>query len=436
MFLTKKHISRRTVLRGAGATIALPLLNAMVPAATALSATAARPTQRLGFIYVPHGAVMARWSPKETGTNFKLPQILESLEPYRKHVTVVSGLRNKAGESSSPHGIMAGTWLNCTAPAPTQKPQAGISADQVAALKIGQGTPFPSLELCTEAGGPCDPSYGCSYGHTISFRTPNQPLPMEYNPRKVFYDLFGQGDNNAERAQIVKENRSLLDEVSGDLSSLRRKLGADDQAMLGVYLDSVREVERRIQQIEDHDVASMDLPSTPVGVPNDFNTHLDLMYDLMALAYQANLTRVITFMMGKEVSMRTFTNIGVSDAFHPLSHHGNNPANLDRLALVQAWHAKVFSRFVGKLAAMPDGDGSMLDHMTLLYGGNMSDSNRHNNDPLPAVVLGKACGGIKGGQHLHYPQDTPLANLLVALLNKSGIPTESLGNSTGELSEI
>jgi len=436
MFVTKKNLSRRTMLRGLGATVGLPLLDAMIPAATAQSKTAARALPRMGFIYVPHGSVMDRWSPKATGTDFEIPQILKPLAPFKNQLTIVSGLRNKAAESPAPHAITAGTWLGCVAPAPQQSPLSGTSTDQLAVKFIGQDTPFPSLELSTEGGTSCDPTFGCAYGGTISFRSPTQPLPMEYNPRKVFYQLFGQGDTSGERAAIVGETRSILDAVLGDAASLQRQLGSRDRAMVSAYLDSLREIERRIQTMEKSSLSAIQLPDAPVGVPNDFNEHLDLMFDLLAVSWQANLTRVFTFMMGREVSMRTFNNVGVPDAFHPLSHHGNNPANLDRLAKVFTYHTDVLARFVKKLAAMPDGDGSMLDHSIILYGSNMSDSNKHNHDPVPSAVIGRGYGRIKGGQHLAYPQDTPLANLMFTLLDRAGVKVEKLGDSQGELSEV
>jgi hypothetical protein len=308
---------------------------------------------------------------------------LKPLEAYKSQLTIVSGCRNKAAESPAPHAITSGTWLNCVHPAAQQAPLAGTSTDQIAAQHIGQDTPFPSLELSTETGTTCDPTFGCGYGHTISFRTPTQPLPMEYNPRKVFYQLFGQGDTSVERTAIVGETKSILDSVLGDAASLQRQLGARDRAMVSSYLDSLREIERRIQTVEKSNLSSINVPDAPVGVPNDFHEHVGLMFDLLAISYQANLTRVFTFMMGKEVSMRTFNNIGVSDAFHPLSHHGNNPANLDRLSKVFAYHTELLAAFTKKLAATPDGDGSLLDHSIILYGSNMSNSNLHNHDPLP-----------------------------------------------------
>ena len=390
MFITKKHLDRRTVLRGVGASIALPLLDAMIPAHTALSATAAKPLPKLGFVYFPHGAVMGEWTPKTTGSTFDIPKILEPAAKYKDYLTIVSGLRNRGGESNTPHAIIAGTWLGCVAPAVSHDPRAGTTIDQMAARVISNDTPFPSLELSTEGGTVCDPAYGCSYGNTISFRSPTQPLPMEYNPRKVFYRLFGQGDTADERVAIVAETGSILDSVSGDALALQKRLGAQDQVMVADYLDSVREIERRIQKMRAQGTGGVQLPDAPAGVPADFEEHLKLMFELMALAYQANLTRVTSMMMAREVSMRTYNNLGISDAFHPLSHHQNNPDKMAKLVKVQNFHTKVFATFLERLAKTPDGDGSLLDHSAILFGSNMSNSDMHNNNPLPAAVVGKA----------------------------------------------
>ena len=437
MFITKKHLSRRTVLRGVGAAISLPLLDAMIPARTALAATAAAPKPRIGFTYFPHGAIQARWQPKETGALGDLPQILKPFEPYKQHMTVVSGLRNKAGESPSPHAIIAGTWLGCVAPAISQQPNGGTSADQIAAQHIGQDTTLPSIELAGEGGGgACDPSFGCSYSGTVAFRTPTQPLPMENNPRKAFYRLFGQGDNAAERHAIVEETGSILDMVSESAADLKRQLGTSDKAMVDDYLDSVRELERRVAKQKEKENSGVKLPDAPSGVQEDFGKVLDTMFEMILLAYQANVTRVSTFMMAKEVSMRTYNQIGVSDAFHPLSHHQNDPAKLDRLAKVQTYHSEAYARFLKRMASTPDGDGTLLDHSILVYGSNMSNSDMHNNDPLPIAVFGHGYGKIKGGQHLHYPQDTPVANLWLTLLNRAGIQLDKHGNSTGTFAEV
>ncbi|HUK03436.1 MAG TPA: DUF1552 domain-containing protein [Steroidobacteraceae bacterium] len=437
MFITKKHLSRRTVLRGFGATIALPLLDAMIPAGTALASTAAAPAPRMGFVYFPHGAIMNRWMPTATGTSFDLPQILKPLEPYKSQLTVVSGLRNKAGESPSPHAIIAGTWLTCVPPPVSQAPHGGTSADQVAAQHIGQDTPLPSLELAGEGGGgACDPAFGCSYSGTVAFRTPTQPLPMENDPRKVFYRLFGQGDTANERNAIMDETGSILDLVTASAADLQKDLGPADKRMVNDYLDSVREVERRTQKMKAKLSAGIKLPDAPAGVPEDFGKMLDTMFEMIALAWQANMTRVASFMIAKEVSMRTYPQIQVTDAFHPLSHHQNDATKLDKLAKIQTWHTEAFARFAKRLASTQDGDGTLLDHSIILYGSNMSNSDLHNNDPLPSAVLGRGYGKLKGGQHLHYPQDTPHANLLVTLLNRAGVQVESLGISTGQLSEV
>src|SRR5689334_12852316 len=437
MFITKKHLSRRTVLRGLGIAVSLPLLDAMIPAGVALANTAAAPKPRIGFTYFPHGAIQARWQPKETGTSFELPQILKPFEPYKKHMTVVSGLRNKAGESPSPHAIIAGTWLGCVHPPVSQQPNAGISADQVAVKYIGQDTTLPSIELAGEGGGgACDPQFGCAYSGTIAFRTPTQPLPMENNARKAFYRLFGQGDNASERHEIIEETGSILDMVTESAADLKRQLGTSDKRMVDDYLDSVRELERRVAKQKEKETSGLKLPDAPSGVQEDFGKMLDTMFEMQVLAYQANVTRVTTFMMAKEVSMRTYNQIGVSDAFHPLSHHQNDPAKLDRLAKVQTYHSEAYARFLKRMASVQDGDGTLLDHSILVFGSNMSNSDLHNNDPLPIAVLGHAYGKIKGNQHLHYPQDTPLANLWLTLLQRAGIQIDKHGISTGVLSEV
>jgi len=280
------------------------------------------------------------------------------------------------------------------------------------------------------------PTYGCAYSGTIAFRTPTQPLPMEHNPRKVFFRLFGQGDTAEERHMIVNETESILDATKDSASQLQNELGPADRAMLSDYMDSVREIERRVQKQKEKESSGIKLPNAPAGINQDFGKQLDNMFELIALAYQANVTRVTTFMIAKEVSMRTYNQIGVSDAFHPLSHHQNDAAKLDKLAKIQTYHTEAFARFIKRLATTPDGDGTLLDHSILLYGSNMSNSDMHNNDPLPSAVLGRGYGKIKGGQHLHYPQDTPHANLLLTLLQRAGIPVDKHGISTGALTEV
>jgi len=436
MFITKKHLDRRTVLKGVGVSVALPLLDSMIPASTALGQTAAAPRPRMGFVYFPHGAVMQHWSPTATGADFQLTKILEPAAKHRASMTIVSGLRNKGGESNTPHAIIAGTWLGCVSPQKTHDPHAGTTVDQMAAKVLGADTAFPSLELATEGGAVCDPAYGCSYGHTVAFRSPTQPLPMEFNPRKVFYRLFGGGDTADERAAITVETSSILDAVAADAVALQKRLGASDRAAVADYLDSVREIERRIQKIKTEGMGGVQLPDAPVGIPAVFEEHLKLQFDMIALAFQANLTRVASFMMAREVSMRTYNNLGISDAFHPLSHHQENPAKIEKLVKVQNFHTKVFTGFLDRLAATKDGDGSLLDHSIILFGSNMSNSDKHNNDPLPSAVFGRAYGKIKGGQHVKYPQNTPHANLLLTLLNRAGVPVEKVGDSTGIFAEV
>jgi hypothetical protein len=428
MFISKKHLSRRTVLKGVGATIALPLLDAMNPAGVAWAQTAAgKAPHRLAFVGFPHGAVMRHFKPETTGRDYTMPRILEPLAPYREHMTIVTGLRNKPAESPEPHAFIEQTWLSCVAPkeAGVAGPDAGVTADQLAARHIGQDTRIPSLELTTS-----------QRGAQLAWRTPTQSLPQEGNPRNVFYRLFGQGDNEAERAAILKETGSILDRVMSQTAGLQAKLGGRDREAVDAYLDSVREIERRVQMAATQDTSNLDIPEAPIGVPNDLDEHFALMFDLMALAFQADLTRVITFSMDREASMRTYNNLSISEAFHPLSHHANDPGKQDRLAVIQTYHTKVFARFVDRLAKAQEGDGSLLDHSMILYGSNMSDSNRHNNDPLPSAILGHAHGRIKGGQHLSYPQDSRHSNLLLTLLERTEIPVESIGDSTDTLSEV
>lgn len=428
MFITKKHLSRRTVLKGAGAAIALPLLDAMNPAGVAFAQTAAaKIPHRLAFVGFPHGAVMRLWAPAETGKDYAMTRILEPLAPYREHMTIVSGLRNKPAESPEPHEFIERTWLSCVSPkqAGVIGSDAGVTADQFAARHIGQETRIPSLELTTSLRGA-----------QLAWRTPTQSLPQEVNPRNVFYRLFGQGDNEAERAAIVAETGSILDRVLAQAAGLQAKLGGQDRAAVGVYLDSVREIERRVQMAATQDTSQLDIPEAPIGVPNDLDAHFALMFDLMALAFQADLTRVITFSMDREASMRTYNNLSISEAFHPLSHHANDPGKQDRLAVIQTYHTRVFARFVERMAKTQEGLGSLLDHSMILFGSNMSDSNRHNNDPLPSAILGHAHGRIKGGQHLLYPQDSRHADLLLTLLERTEIPLESIGDSGGTLSDV
>jgi hypothetical protein len=437
MFNTRKHLSRRTVLRGAGVALGLPLLDAMIPASTALAQTAAKATPHLGFIYFPHGAVQAKWTPNGEGKIESFNEILAPLEKYKSMTTVFSNIDNQAAVGPV-HALAPGTWLSCVHPAISQEAHAGTTADQIAAQHIGQDTPLPSLEVAADSrggGGFCDRDYGCSYAGTISFRTPTTPLPVETDPRKLFIRLFGQGDSAQERARLGGQYKSILDMAAGEVKDLSKTLGPSDKAMLSDYLESVNEIERRIQKTEARDLSHVTIPNAPGAQQLPIDGHLKLLLDLIALAYQANMTRVFSFMMAAEVSGQTYTNIGVPDAFHPLSHHNNEQAKMDRLAKVQAYHTSIFAYFLDKLAKMPDGDGTMLDHSMFLYGSNMANSNAHNHYPLPTSVVG-GWKGLKGGQHLVMPDHTPLANVLLTFLEKAGITQDKIGDSTGKISEV
>ncbi|HEY2383815.1 MAG TPA: DUF1552 domain-containing protein [Terriglobia bacterium] len=426
MFLTRKHLSRRTLLKGAGASIALPLLDAMIPAGTALAQTAAVPQTRLGFVYFPHGALQDEWQPRKVGQGFEFPYIVKPLEPLSAYLTVISGLRNKAGEGGTPHGYTEETWLSCVLPRNRNAASGrGTTVDQIAARRLGKNTTLPSLELCGEPGG------------NISYKTPTQPLPMETNPRKVFYTMFGQGDNERQRTAILKTTDSLLDYVKESTASLNRKLDAADRARVTDYLDSVREVETRVQKLEASMATLTGLPDAPLGAPEDFGEQLDIQFEMFALAWQTNRTNVASLRMVKEASMRVYKNLGISEAFHPTSHWGGFPERIANLRLIQNYHTAVFAKFAERLRNMPDGDGSVLDHSIILFGSNMANSDAHDADPLPQMLVGR--GGVKGGQHLHYPQDTPHSNLLVTILDRAGVPAEDFkgfADSTGPFSEV
>ena len=438
MYLTKKHLSRRTLLRGVGAGLALPLLDAMVPASTALAQTAAAGRRRMAFLYFPHGAIMDRWTPATDGHDFELSEILQPLAPHKDKLTVISGLGNKPAESPAVHAITPGTWLSCSHPAISHTPQMAVTVDQVAAQHISADTAFPSLEFCTESSGfgACDRNYGCSYSGTISFRTPTRPLPMENNPRKIFHRLFGQGDNPDERARVARQTASLLDLVAEEAASLQRTLGPRDRAMVDDYLQSVREVELQIESLEQRDLSDLALPETPIGVMDRFDDQMNIMFELMTIAYQADLTRVVNMMMAGEGSTQTYNHIGVADAFHPLSHHQNDAGKKDRLVRIQTYHTEKVAGWLDKLDALPDGEGSVLDNTLMLYGSNMSNSNAHDNFPLPTALIGGGWGKHAGNQHLRYPDHTPLANVLLTMLGVADIEADTFGDSTGRIAEV
>jgi hypothetical protein len=428
MFLSKKHIGRRALLKGVGVTLGLPLVDAMIPASTAWADTpAGKLPKRFAFIGFPHGAIMDRWWPKETGTDFTMSDILKPLEPFRKHMTIVSGLRNKPAETPEPHAYIEQGWLTAVKPAEFGKagPDSGVSADQMAVRYVGQDTRLPSLELSVGAGSA-----------RLAWRTPTQSLPQESNPRAVFQKLFGQGDTDQERAQILAETGSILDHVQAQAQRLQASLGVKDRVIVSDYLDSVREIERRVQMAEKAHNSELVIPDAPVGTPNDLTEYFKLMFDLMALAFQADITRVITLSMDHEASMRTYTNLNIAEGFHPLSHHGNNPQKMDKLVQIQNYHTQVFAGFIKKIEATKEANGTVLDHSTILFGSDMSNSDRHNNDPLPSVILGHANGKIKGGQHLKYPQDSRHGELLLTLLQRNEIPVKSIGDGVEGLSEV
>lgn len=440
MFITKKHLSRRTLLQSLGVAVSLPLLDAMIPAATALANTAAAAKPRMGFFYFPHGAVMEKWTPKTVGRDFDLMPILDPLAAHRKHLSIISNLGNKPGESRAVHALVPATWLTCVHPREGLEPHMAPSVDQIAAQHIGQDTPWPSLETATAqghgVGSACERGYGCSYSGTLSFRTPSTPLPVESNPRQLFMRLFGQGDSLDERRFLARQTSSLLDMLSGEINSLDRQLGAQDRRTLSDYLDSVREIERRVQNADHGDLSRLQLPQAPGATSDNFDEHLKLMFSLIALAYQGNLTRVQSFMIAPEVSEQTYNHIGVSDAFHAISHHANDADKKERLSKIQRYHTQVFAGFLDTLANMPDGDGSMLDHSLMLYGSNMSNSNAHNQYPLPTAVIGGGCGKLRGGQHINFKERTPLANVLLTMLQRADVPIESVGDSTGAIAEL
>ncbi|MBV8732365.1 MAG: DUF1552 domain-containing protein [Acidobacteriia bacterium] len=445
--IIRKHIPRRTFLRGMGVTLALPLLDSMVPAQTPLAQTAA-PKLRLGLCFMPHGAVMSNWTPIGEGADFKLSRTLTPLEPYKDQLVVITNLahHNAApagpGDNGGDHTRSPAVYLNGVHPKRTDGAdiRAGTTIDQIAAQIIGQDTPLPSLELAIEdfSGlvGSCDVGFSCAYMNTISWRTPTTPLPMEINPRVVFDRMFGDGATVEERLERIEQERSILDAVTSDVRHLERKLGPNDRNRVAEYLDTVREIERRIQLAEKQNSSNIAVPATPTGIPDDHQAHTKLMFDLMAVAFQADITRISTFMMAREVSYRTFPRLDISEAFHPASHHQNNPARLENLTKINTYHVSLMAYFLDKLKSTPDGDGNLLDHSLVLYGSGMSNSNVHNHSPLPIFLAGGAAGKMKGGRHLKYPENTPMANLLLTILDRAGVPQERIGDSTGLLSEV
>lgn len=451
MIITRLALPRRTFLRSMGAAFALPMLDAMVPAFSATVKSAARPTTRIGFIYVPNGVAMNDavnyWTPQGTDANFTFSPILAPLTPYRDRITVVSGLAQKQGESlgdgNGEHTRACATWLAGVHPKKTEGADIRLTttADQIAASQLGKETVLPSLELIASEidlmlGGQCEAGYSCAYMNTVSWQSPTTPLPVENNPSVIFDRLFGEGGTPEERLERMKKRRSLLDRVNADLGRLQRSLGPADRARVSEYFDAVREIERRIQTAEEQNSASaLPVPDRPVGIPARFDDHMKLLYDLQWLAYQGDLTRVFTLMYGRELNSRSFPEIGISDPHHGLSHHSDRPDRLERFSKLNTYQVELFAYFLDKLRSTPDGDGNLLDHTMLLYGGSMSNANVHLHVNLPLVVAGGGSGRLKGGRHLAFraSDNLPMTNLLVSLLDKAGVTVDRIGDSTGKL---
>jgi hypothetical protein len=422
-----------------GATVALPLLDAMIPALTATAQTAAKPVRRFGAVYLPQGEIMDQWTPVAAGTDFEFKPILKSLEPFREQLTIVSQLSGPPPQTEGFHAIAPAAWLSGATAKKTEGADVlnETTIDQVIAKQIGRDTPLASIELATEdfatSVGGCEIGYSCTYMNTISWQSPTSPLPMAINPRVVFERLFGGTGTVEQRLARMQEDRSILDSVLKEAARLQSGLGTQDRTRLSEYLENVREIERRIQNAEKQTATQHAVPAAPIGVPDQFADHVGLLFDLVALAYQADITRVFTFMMARDASQRAYPQIGVPDGHHAISHHQNKPELITKNVKVNSYHVQLFSKFLEKLKATPDGDGSLLDHAMLLYGSGMSDGNRHSFYPLPLVVAGGGAGRIKGGRHIVTPEKTHVGNLLLTLGQKAGADIESFGGSTGTI---
>jgi len=443
--ITKKHLPRRAFLRGTGAVLALPFLDAMVPA---FASTLAKPVTRMGFVYVPNGIISANWLPAQQGAGFEFNSTMKALEPYREQVLVVSNLAQingrSFGDGGGDHARAGATWLTGVHPKKTEGADihSGISADQVAARALGQKTQFASLEIGVEApslAGGCDSGYSCAYTNTTSWRSPTTPNPMEVNPRVLFERLFGDGDSTdpAARMASLKERSSILDFVSGSVDRMETKIGKGDRAKLSEYLDAVRDIERRIQKAEEQN-ATMVMPvmERPAAAPEEFVDHARLMMDLMVIAWQTDMTRVTSFMLAREGSNRSYREINVADGHHSCTHHQNDPDKIAKTVKINEHHVRQFAYLIDKLKSTKDGDGTLLDHSMVLYGSSISDGNQHTHVDLPLVLVGSASGQIKGGRHVRCAPETPMNNLLLSMLDKVGVPTETLGDSTGKLEHL
>jgi hypothetical protein len=442
MIITKRCLSRRTFLRGTGAALALPLLDAMIPPLTAMSQTPAASDRlrRIGYVYMPMGCDGTRWTPPGE-TLAQLSPTLAPLAPVRDHVTVISNMELRNAYPGT-HATSNSAFLSAARARLTESADyyLGTTADQIAAQRIGRGTQLPSLELSMDLmtlAGQCDNGYACVYQNNLSWSSPTTPLPSEAHPRIVFERMFGDGANSAERRAALRQRASLLDSVMEEFTHLNNQLGAADRARVAQYLDSVREVERRIQRAEANAVANpvRDV-DRPVGVPAAYADHARLMFDLQVLAFQADVTRVITFQLARETSNRTYPEIGVPDPHHPLTHHGNDPVKVEKVSRINRFHVSLFAEYLAKLRDTREGDGSLLDHSLLLYGSGMGNGNQHDHDNLPIIVAGGAAGRMRGGRHLRFAQPTPLANLHLTLLDKVGVRLDSFGDSRGRVDEL
>jgi hypothetical protein len=440
MFVRKIALPRRTFLRGVGAAVSLPFLDAMVPAFTALARAQGRPRTRFGTVYIPNGAIMEQWIPASVGAGFDIKPILQPLESFKNQLVVVSNLtRSHPGSQVGDHAVSAAGFLTGVWPKRTEAEDvlANTSIDQVVAQQIGQDTPLPSLEVATEdfTGyvGACSPGFNCAYLNTVSWSSPSKPLPMDINPRVVFERMIGRGGSPAERAARTRDARSMLDSVAEEARQLQRGLGIRDRQRVGDYLDNLREIERRIQRAEAQSRVDVTM-DVPVGVPDSFEEHIGVMYDLLAVAYQAEVTRVFSFMLSRELSQRTYPNIGVTEQHHSVSHHGNDANKIAQNVKVNTYHMRLFARFLEKLRDTPDGDGSLLDHSLIVYGGGMGNPNGHASDPLPVVAVGGGVG--TGHRHVQLKPQTPVGNLWLTIAERYGSRMPSFGDSNGRVEDF
>ncbi len=446
--LTGKSLPRRTFLRGLGAAVGLPFLDAMAPAFGAPSKTGSAPAFRMAFLYVPNGIIMKDWTPSAEGAGYEFTKTLKPVEKFREQMLVLSGLDHYNGQSlgdgAGDHARAGATWLTGVHPKKTEVSiLAGVSADQIAARELAKHTVLPSLELGLEdvrlVGG-CDSGYSCAYSNTLCWSSPTTPLPYENNPRAVFERLFGDGESTdpAARALQARQDRSILDFVRADAARLGVSLGAADRAKVTEYLDAVREIEARIQKIEKQSAESAPLPAIdrPAGIPPTFEEHIALMFDLMTVAFQADLTRVVTMMIGREGGNRTYRTVGVPDAHHGLSHHFNDPSKIDRLQKIDQHHVDMLRVFLEKMSAAKDGEGTLLDHSAVVYGSSLSDGNRHDHLDLPTLLIGRGTGKIHPGRHIRYKKGTPMTNLLMSILDMAGVKPEKIGDSTGKVTHL